>query len=116
MKMEVNGKKTMMESLYTPHGYRLALKVRDSQKFGSEGWRDAQEIVESIIDGMLANGDTWMYAQMVDNLESLIEIAYATNDDETNETIDKIIDMLIIYGFEKRLREDVELPERWENE
>ena len=57
-----------------------------------------------------------MYAQMVDNLESLIEIADVTNDDETNETIDKIIDMLIIYGFETRLREDVELPERWENE
>ena len=116
MKMEVNGKRTMMENLYTTHGYRLALKVRDSQPIGSEGWNDAQEIVDAIIDGMLANGDTWMYAQMVDELDNLMDVADESDDDEVNEKIDKIIDMLIIYGFEMRLREDVELPERWENE
>ena len=103
----------LMNGLYSPAGYRLALKVRDNCEFKSEAWDNAQEIVMEITAGMLKNGSTWMYCEVKSEIEDLLEEAESNQNSDADERADELIEMLCYYDFEDQLRADVELPERW---
>lgn len=108
----------LLNGLYSPAGYKLALKVRDNCEFKSEAWEDAQKIVKEIVYRMICDGNDYMYCQVKNEIENLIELAENNPSQELDDQIDEQIDFLYCNNevFYKRLREEVELPDRWKDE
>ena len=108
----------LLNGLYSHEGYRLALNVRDNCEFKSEAWEDANKIVEDIVYVMIKNGSNWMYAEIKSEIEDLIDLAEGNPSEDLDNQIDERIDFLYCYNmvFYERLREEVELPDRWKDE